>query len=85
MKITQYSAPPNYINEFKILNQLQVPDSLDYGLTAKEEEIIKNIVEKTNRSEVRKTRVATAKKGGFILRKFTRRVGMRVTRKVRHI
>jgi hypothetical protein len=44
MKITQYSASPNHKNEFKILNQLEVPDSLDYGLTAKEEELIKKIV-----------------------------------------
>ena len=44
MKITQYSASPNHKNEFKILNQLQVPDSLDYGLTEKEEELIKKVV-----------------------------------------
>ena len=44
MKITQYSAPPNYKNEFKILNQLKMPDSLDYGLTAKETELIKKVV-----------------------------------------
>jgi hypothetical protein len=44
MKITQYSAPPNYINELKILNKLKMPDSLDYGLTAKETELIKKIV-----------------------------------------
>ena len=48
MKITQYSASPNHKNEFKILNQLQVPDSLDYGLTAKEEELIKVIVRKAD-------------------------------------
>ncbi len=44
MKITQYSASPNHKNEFKILNQLQVPDSLDYGLTSKEKELIKKVV-----------------------------------------
>ena len=44
MKITQYSASPNHKNEFKILNQLQVPDSFDYGLTEKEEELIKKVV-----------------------------------------
>jgi hypothetical protein len=44
MKITQYSAPPNHKNEFKILNQLKMPDSLDYGLTAKENELIKRVV-----------------------------------------
>jgi hypothetical protein len=45
MKITQYSASPNHKNEFKILNQLEVPDSLDYDLTAKEEELIKKVVD----------------------------------------
>lgn len=44
MKITQYSASPNHKNEFKILNQLHVPNSLDYGLTAKEEELIKTVI-----------------------------------------
>ena len=44
MKITQYSASPNHKNEFKILNQLKMPDSLDYGLTAKETELIKKVV-----------------------------------------
>lgn len=44
LKITQYSAPPNHINELKLLNQLQLPDSLDYGLTASEEKLIKQIV-----------------------------------------
>jgi hypothetical protein len=45
MKITQYTAPPNYINELKILNQLKMPDSLeDYKLNEKEKELIKKIV-----------------------------------------
>ena len=44
MKITQYSASPNHKNEFKILNQLEVPESLDYRLTEKEEELIKKII-----------------------------------------
>jgi hypothetical protein len=44
MKITQYSASPNHKNEFKILNKLKVPDSLDYGLTEKEKELIEKIV-----------------------------------------
>jgi hypothetical protein len=44
MKITQYSAPPNHINEFKILNQLEVPDSLDYNLTEHEKALITKIV-----------------------------------------
>jgi hypothetical protein len=47
LKITQYSASPNHINEFKILNQLQMPDSLDaYNLTPGELEKIKAILEK---------------------------------------
>ena len=51
MKITQYSAPPNHINELKILNQLKMPDSLDYGLTAKETELIKKVVGAKEESE----------------------------------
>jgi hypothetical protein len=42
MKVTQYSEPPNYINEYKILNQLNVPESMD--LSAGELDIIKKIV-----------------------------------------
>jgi hypothetical protein len=45
MKITQYSAPPNHINEFKILNLLKVPASIDeYHLTAKEKDLIQKVV-----------------------------------------
>ncbi len=45
MKITQYSASPNHKNEFKILNQLQVPDSIDdYHLTAEEKRLIAQVV-----------------------------------------
>jgi len=45
MKITQYSAAPNHINEFKILNQLKMPSSLDdYNLTEKEKELIQKVV-----------------------------------------
>jgi hypothetical protein len=44
MKITQYDQAPYQKNEYKILNLLKVPDSLDYGLTKKEEELIKKIV-----------------------------------------
>ena len=44
MKITQYSAPPNHINEFKILNQLKVPTSLDaYNLTPSEKALITKV------------------------------------------
>lgn len=44
MKITQYSASPNHKNEFKILNQLKMPDSLDtYNLTATEKELINKV------------------------------------------
>lgn len=64
MKITQYSASPSHKNEFKILNQLEVPESLDYGLTAKEEELIKKIVGA-------KEEVA---EGGGKQRRFTRKV-----------
>ena len=65
MKITQYSAPPNHINEFKILNQLEVPDSLDYGLTEKEEELIKKIVGAKEKESA---------EGGARERRFTRKV-----------
>jgi hypothetical protein len=44
MKITQYSASPNHKNEFKILNQLHIPDSLDYGLTVKEKDLIERVL-----------------------------------------
>jgi hypothetical protein len=45
MKITQYSEPPNNKNEFKILNQLKVPESMDvYALTEGEQQIIQRIV-----------------------------------------
>jgi hypothetical protein len=65
MKITQYSPLPGRINEFKILNQLQVPDSLDYGLTAKEEELIRKIVgAKDDKPD----------EGGGKQRRFTRKV-----------
>jgi hypothetical protein len=65
MKITQYSPPPNYINEFKILNQLEVPDSLEYGLTEKEKELIKKIVNAKDDESA---------EGGGKQRRFTRKV-----------
>ena len=50
MKITQYSEPPNYINEFKILNQLRVPESLNsYDLTSNELQIINTVVHKNKK------------------------------------
>jgi hypothetical protein len=48
MKITQYSAPPNHINEFKILNKLQVPDSMNsYDLTKEEKELIDKVIKES--------------------------------------
>jgi hypothetical protein len=45
MKITQYSPLPGRVNEFKILNQLQMPASLDdYALTAEEVSLINKVV-----------------------------------------
>jgi hypothetical protein len=45
MKITQYSASPNHKNEFKILNQLKVPESLnDYKLTKSEKDLIDKVL-----------------------------------------
>jgi hypothetical protein len=66
MKITQYSASPNHKNEFKILNQLQIPDSLNYDLTAGEEEMIKNIVGARDNEP--------AEGGGAKKHRFTRKV-----------
>ena len=79
MKITQYSASPNHKNEFKILNQLEVPDSLDYGLTPKEEAIIKKVLGAKDIVEVVKAEEGEEEpeaKGG-------RRKSHRVTRKIR--
>jgi Type III restriction enzyme, res subunit/N-6 DNA Methylase len=58
MKVTQYSEPPNYINEYKILNQLNVPQSMD--LSAGELDIIKKIVKPKEEGVV----VATPRKKG---------------------
>lgn len=45
MKITQYDQPPFQKNEFKILNLLKVPDSIDeYHLTEKEQALINKVV-----------------------------------------
>lgn len=77
MKITQYSAPPNHINEFKILNQLEVPDSLDYGLSPGEEEIIKKVlVTKEDVEVVKGEEEEPETKGGS-------RKPHRITRKIR--
>ena len=65
MKITQYSASPNHKNEFKILNQLHLPDSLDYKLTAKEEELIKQVVAIKTKQKTEKQK-RKPKLGGFL-------------------
>lgn len=65
MKITQYSASPNHKNEFKILNQLHLPDSLDYKLTAKEEELIKQVVTLKTKQKTEKQKIKT-KLGGYL-------------------
>jgi hypothetical protein len=70
MKITQYSASPNHKNEFKILNQLEVPDSLDYGLTPKEEALIKKVLGAKEDVEAEEA----AEGGGAKRRNFTRKV-----------
>ena len=45
MKITQFSASPNHMNEVKILNELRIPADLDsYGFTESETALIKKIV-----------------------------------------
>jgi hypothetical protein len=67
MKITQYSAPPNHKNEFKILNLLQMPESMgEYHLTAAEKALIARVVgtpENTNSEQA----------GGASPRRFTRK------------
>jgi type I restriction-modification system DNA methylase subunit len=57
LKITQYSEPPNYINEFKILNMIGKPNNgslktIDdiykyYGITESEKAIITSIIKST--------------------------------------
>ena len=58
LNITQYSAPPNYINEFKILNLISIPEYLPdnptdediyeyYDLTQDEIDLIEEIVPDT--------------------------------------
>jgi hypothetical protein len=45
LKITQYSASPNHKNEFKILNQLSIPASMEeYHLTEEEMALITAVV-----------------------------------------
>ena len=45
LKITQYSASPNHKNEFKILNNLKMPPSLDdYRFTEREQDLIRSVV-----------------------------------------
>jgi hypothetical protein len=45
MKITQFSASPNHMNEVKILNELHIPADMDsYGFTESETALIKKIV-----------------------------------------
>jgi hypothetical protein len=67
MKITQYSAPPNHINEFKILNKLKMPASIDdYNLTESEKALIANVLGK-------KEQVVLEGKGRRITRKIKRK------------
>ena len=65
MKITQYSEPPNYKNEFKILNKISKPNDVIfdsendiynyYGLNEKEIKLIKDILNKDEQNtKVRK-------------------------------
>ena len=98
MKITQYSAPPNHINEFKILNQLKIPKSFDYGLTPKEIEFIHKVINKSvslnttrkaKNSSVNETRKAEVAKQPSPKHKVSKKAakpkrGGRRTRKIRH-
>jgi hypothetical protein len=60
LKITQYSEPPNYKNEFKILNMISKPNDANfkddndifdyYNLNSQEIQLIKNINEMVNKT-----------------------------------
>ena len=79
LKITQYSEPPNYINEFKILNQISKPNGTKlnsdndvyryFGINDKEKELIKELVTKAVEPVAKKSR----KKKGGVNKRRTRR------------
>jgi hypothetical protein len=77
MKITQYSASPNHKNEFKILNQLKMPESLeDYKLTKAEQELIRRVISikkdgKSATGKSRKSKTAATKGGSYPTHRFT--------------
>jgi Type III restriction enzyme, res subunit len=52
MKITQFSMESHRTNEYKILNLLKLPDSLDFGLTPEE----KAMIDRVNRPGEKKKR-----------------------------
>lgn len=66
MKITQYSSPPNHINEFKILNKLQMPESLDWGFTKDEQDLIAKVLESTKHKGRRLKTAKVVSKGGAL-------------------
>jgi hypothetical protein len=80
LKITQYSEPPNYINEFKILNQISKPNGTKlnnendvytyFGINNKEKELIKELVTESEETSVAKK---TRKKKGGVNKRHTRR------------
>jgi hypothetical protein len=80
LKITQYSEPPNYKNEFKILNQISKPNGTKlnsdndvytyFGINNKEKELINELVTEAVELVAKKTR----KKNGGVNKRRTRRV-----------
>ena len=73
LKITQYSEPPNYKNEFKILNMISKPNKSKlttegdvyryYNLTQKEIKIIRNILKKEPSLEENITKIQAVIRG----------------------
>ena len=68
MTITQYSPSPSHKNEFKILNQIKMPESMDaYQLTSEELDLINRIVSqpvekiKSNRTTTPRKKIGGAK------------------------
>jgi hypothetical protein len=78
LKITQYSEPPNYKNEFKILNMISKPNKSKlstegdvyryYNISNKEKELIKKILNLTSEENTDITEIQAAT-GGHLTRK----------------
>ena len=81
LKITQYSEPPNYKNEFKILNMISKPNNTSfktnndifkyYGLNSKEISLIESLIGGLNNTKER----AAAKIKSFVTKKHREKKG----------